>query len=296
VGNYNPTPRQNAILMQLQYVIDQYARFPFGAGSCKVTIPTWGSVMLQRNSVADEKILMGNIENNAARGPPETWAFIAHPNPNVPVLSGGDILFAPDNDDSESYFKIRTSTGQEYTRAALKSFSPNVSRQLYCSETNDYNNYTIPFGLKIHPDTGRTVFIKGSREVDVSDITDTDIVVFFAPFFKDEYVQTTAGTENLYKVPYTRTYSVSRISQNPCGVLSRSFTPSQVSVTFNDVATVKSITTSMADGKYLKGNSDTLKVMSRNLDQEVENQRYKAQDLFERYRALKQQENDLQDR
>jgi hypothetical protein len=296
VGNYNPTPRQNAVLMQLQYVIDQYPRFPFGSGSCKVTVPNWGSVMLQRNSVeSDERILFGDIENNKERGTPQTWAFIAHPDPNVPSLSGGDILFATDGADNENYFKIRTSTGQEYTRAALKSFSADVARQLYCSETNEYNNYNIPFGIKIHPATGRAVFIKNSREVDVADVTDTDIIVFFAPFFKQEYIKNASGSEELYKVPFSQTYNVSRVIQTPCGVLLRKFTPSQVVVTFSDVAVVKTIATNMTDGKYLKGDSNTLKEKSSLLDKDIEEKRYKAQDLFERYKELQRKERDIKD-
>ena len=267
IGGYNPTPQMNLILMQLQEVIDQYSKFPFGPSSCKVTVPRWGNIMLKRDDVnTDENIILGDISQNKARGPPSTWAFIGHPSPNIPLLQNEEgITFSTDGESN--HFRIKSATDdQEYVRATLSNFGPNVARTLFCSESSEMSDSFITFGIKVDPNTGRAVFIKNNREADVRDITDLDIIMFFAPFFREERIDLTPQSEKLVKLPSTRMFTVMRLTKDPCGVVRKSMTPAQLFVTFNDVATLKNIANNVSDGRYLKGNSEKMKMTNENLD------------------------------
>jgi hypothetical protein len=260
----SPTPTQNATLLELQYIIDQYKNFPgpHKVGTCKVALPNWYTFMPYRTDIkTSERILLGNIEQNSARGPPNSWAFIGHANPSIQTLAENGLEFEldPVKDD---WWKLSTYDGKQYYRAAISEFSENMVTRTYCEEGEGYNQSSIALGFQIDPETKKVTFIKQSRPVEITDITDYDILTFFKPFFTDEQITNKGNKEYLSKISTTRAYKVTKLSKNLCDTISKSYTDIDVIIGFNDESTIKSIITSVADGVYFKGKTSDVAKMT----------------------------------
>lgn len=248
-----------ATLLQLRSIIDNYERFPGDHRTkCKVKVPGWVTFMPKRTDIkTSEKILLGDITNNATRGPPNSWAFIGNTRPNIYYLTANGIEFALDK-NKDDYYKI-TVDGTTYTRGAIQEFSKNMINAIYCDAiTDDYNDYVIYLGLQIDPETNIVNFIKNNKVVEIQDITDYDIVKFFVPFFQLEDVVDGGKVEYIERSAITKAYKVTRIVKSLCGVLKKKITDVDITVTFEGKSEIKSILTNLAESKYYSGGTETI--------------------------------------
>lgn len=260
----SPTPEQNATLMELQSIIDNYKGHPGQhKTNCKVKVPNWVTFM-----PTTETILLGNIKNNATRGKPNSWAYIGHPQPNVNYLLPNGIDFVLD-ENKDDYYKIKLPDGTVYTRGAITEFSDKMITALYCDTVRQFNDFVIYFGLKIDPETNIVKFIKKNTEVDINNISDYDIVTFFAPFFSIENVTQRGKKEVVTKAAVKKPYRVTRIMKTLCGVLQKQLTNIEVTVMFEGTSEIKSIISNLTDSKYYAGGTDVIADTKRRLDAEL---------------------------
>lgn len=296
-ANFNPTETEGIIMQRLKEIIMEYDKFPFGPGTCKITVPNWKSLYTIPENVQDtDLVLFGDIKRNIDRKSPDSWAFIAHQNPNIPLLDSKDISFAKYDNNGDSFYKINVD-GVEMTRASLNNFEGSTAKKLYCSEIRESNEDYIAFGLKINPFTRQVAFIKENKPLtigEISRLTVWEVVKFFAPFFPKESLNYENGNENVYKAPIPLTKPVTRITKSICGALKKKDTPSTITVTFTENAGVKSIPTNMTDGKYFFGVKKTVEENMKELDSIISRLNYDMDDKANRWKAAQEALTDAQ--
>jgi hypothetical protein len=273
-GNRNPTPQENDVLMQVDDLIKQYARFPGPHQiKCKIELPNWYTIRPKRKDFEnDEELILGDISQNASRGPPEHWAFIGRENVSPGMLDGNGLLYAKvENDNQEDvddYYYLEVS-GKKLARGAFPSFSEDIVKRLHCSEMPLLTDFVVTCGLRIDPKTNIVTFIRNNEPVAPETLSDVDIIKYFRPFFVEQQaVQTANNSETVFSFAETASKPIIRLIKDSCNAIVKELVPANVTITFSKQATLKTVTN--GDGnRFYKGTVTDLQANDRQLNTEV---------------------------
>lgn len=281
MGPYNPEDIDSKIIVGLKEVIAEYDKFPFGPGSCMITVPNWKSVRydISDPSTAD-MVLYGNIEQNVHRTPINSWADILHDNPNIGLLEGPSISFR--NKDGTLYDKV-TQDGKQKVKATLQNFDAATAQKLYCSEVVDLDNSEIAYGFMVNPTTKEVRFVKNGKPLDAFDlakITSYDILTYIEQMYpKESRKYDQQNNEILLKDPTPISRSITRITKNICGVGKKQKHENvKITVTFTESIDIKTISMNTFDNMFFLGTSDTIDTNIKNFQEGINKYDYWFQD------------------
>lgn len=275
--NKSPTKEENDVLIELQDTIDQYDKFLDGnKTTCKFTIPNWVNF-----TPKTEKLLIGDIPQNAPRGLPEHWVTIGKRTDLTQLDTVGvKRMQTPYENPQDYYIKVE---GDEstYTLNSLMNYSKDTIKDLYCKEDNGIS-YNFATGISIDPYTNDVSFVKSGKITSLDDLTDLDIAVYFKSLFQTQSITESTSVETVIIRPDTLTRQILRLRKSICDTIVKELTPIYATLSFTDVAKLKEIQKGL-DTKFYQGTSSTLASTDAELSKTISAQQIKIKDAFTTY-------------
>lgn len=231
------------VMSDLERVLYNYQKFADGK-FCKINIPRWRFF-----NRSDERIQLGNLKSNQARGSAIHWATLGR----TDVLRGeleNHGLHVP-KDPEGDYFYI-WKDGKRYARGTLPNFRPSTVKKLYCAERGLLSDTRIGSALQYDPYTKKVVFTRNMKKARPQEHE----VLFFLSWLSD--IETnTDRYNNVVTSSRTVVLPVTRYVKDPCGTWREVRTNVTMQVKFEKEAILKKVLRT-EETSFIQGNTSSL--------------------------------------
>lgn len=233
--NTSPTPEENALLVGVQDIIEQYDRFVDDQKqACKYTIPNW-----YHFAPKSENLLLGEIQDNKTRGLSKHWALIGQTkDKDIQTLEGITQLKMRTEPHEGYYIKVDGSN-DEHNLYSLDSYSKETVKNLYCTPNQSFQ---LRFGLVIEPRTLNTAFIMNGTKTESYNLSDEDVKYVLKLL---NLAMSISGTDDEYQALINTSNKIEtqvvRLQKNICDTVSRELSPIRCTVTFKDTSALRYI-------------------------------------------------------